>query len=43
MYLKSISNTGIIPVIKLTKIENSHLLAKALMDGGIDVACRLKQ
>ncbi len=38
MYLKSISNTGIIPVIKLTKIENSHLLAKALMDGGIDVA-----
>lgn len=38
MCISEISKTGIVPVIKLTKIENSEKLAEALLKGGVNVA-----
>ncbi|MEA5096176.1 putative KHG/KDPG aldolase [bioreactor metagenome] len=38
MCISEISKTGIVPVIKLTKIENSERLAEALLNGGVNVA-----
>lgn len=37
MCISEISKTGIVPVIKLTKIENSEKLAGALLKGGVNV------
>ncbi len=31
-----LGNVGIVPVIKLDKVENAEKLAKALRDGGIN-------
>ena len=33
-----LGNVGIVPVIKLDKVENAEKLAKALRDGGINCA-----
>lgn len=36
--LEELENVGIVPVIKLDKVENAEKLAKALRDGGINCA-----
>ena len=36
--VEEFSNIGIVPVIKLDKVENAEKLAKALRDGGINCA-----
>ena len=36
--VEELSNIGIVPVIKLDKVENAEKLAKALRDGGINCA-----
>ena len=36
--VNELSNVGIVPVIKLDKVENAEKLAKALRDGGINCA-----
>ena len=36
-YMNRISNTGIVPVVKILEKEDAYPLAKALLNGGIDV------
>lgn len=36
--VEELENVGIVPVIKLDKVENAEKLAKALRDGGINCA-----
>ena len=36
--VSELENVGIVPVIKLDKVENAEKLAKALRDGGINCA-----
>lgn len=38
LLVDELENTGIVPVIKLNKVENAEKLAKALRDGGINCA-----